>query len=100
MSWEGGRGHAVDTREKVRIWRESGLGRFALRVVELAAEHVGTVALESLDCGLVYFCCDTVGRLCSLVPSEGDTATEQLATRLLHLANWVEVPTWTDCLTR
>ena len=90
----------MDTREKARIWAESGLGRFALRVVELAAEHVGTVALESLDCGLVYFCCETVGHLYSVLPPEDSVATERLTTRLLCLANWAEVPAWMDCQTR
>ena len=47
----------VDMQEKVRIWDESGLPRFALRCLDAAAKHVGVAPIESLDCGLLTYCC-------------------------------------------
>ena len=66
---------SLDARETARIWAESGLLRFALRGVELAARYVGAVPIESLDCGVIYYCCNTIAHHCSALRPESGAAT-------------------------
>ena len=60
---------------------------------------MGVAPIESLDCGVIYFCCNTVAQYYSAVPL-GGAAKDLLATKLLPVANWEEAPARPDALNR
>ena len=73
---------------------EIGLYGHCVRIIGLAAEHVGTAPDAELHYDHISLACALVSKVLPHIPPESGEPTDRLAKQLLHLAEWEYVPAY------